>query len=72
MKVHTDRSILEELQDLYDLAVREHGRHARSSQIIGESLQAEQRRLGQGAADPKGVRSAGRPGRADRGGRPSA
>ena len=41
---HSARPILEELQQLHDIAVREHGPHARSAGLIRESIQREQMR----------------------------
>lgn len=41
MEIHTTRPMLQELQELYEIAVREHGPHARSVRFIGEALQRE-------------------------------
>lgn len=41
MKVHSPRPVLDELKELYAIAVREHGPQARSARLIASTMARE-------------------------------
>ncbi len=54
MKCHTARPIVEDLEELYSIAVREHGPHARSSRWIRMSLEELKEVKGAVVSEPRG------------------
>lgn len=66
-ETHLARPVLQELQELYEISMREHGPQGRSTRIIGEALARERAGAGPSGARPieaKGTKKRGteRPG----------
>jgi hypothetical protein len=62
MQSHQSRPVAEELEEMYRIAVREHGPYARSARLIGQAL-AACRKDARDARTATPQRASARPGR---------